>query len=111
MNNYEFEDMHDPTTAAAAADGNMDNSKNGSDNNDERRTPSAWSNFILRIPFLTLLLLAYSKLLIKYDTVVLLLFTISVTFVTRVQFPQPQWVGFQCQEKIPTKIPDRPAKT
>jgi hypothetical protein len=62
MNNYEFEDARDPTMAVAAADGNEDNGKNGSNNDDNRWTSSAWSNFIVRVLFLTLLLLAYSKL-------------------------------------------------
>ena len=63
MNNYKFKDAHNPTTAAAGADGNKDNGKNDSnDNNKDRRTSSAWSNFIVRILFLTLLLLAYYKL-------------------------------------------------
>jgi hypothetical protein len=63
INNYKFKDAHDPTTAEAVADGNKDNGKNDSnDNNKDRRTSSAWSNFIVRILFLTLLLLAYSKL-------------------------------------------------
>ncbi len=51
MNDYEFEDAHDPTTAAVA-DGNEDNGEN------DRRTSSARSNFIVRILFLNLLLLA-----------------------------------------------------
>ncbi len=91
MSNYEFEDVCDLATAATAVDGNEDVSKNDSNNDDDRRTSLARSNFIVRILFLTLLLLAYSKILIKYDTTVLLLLTISVTFVTRVQFPQPHW--------------------
>jgi hypothetical protein len=60
MNNYEFKDARDPATAAA--DGNKDNGENDSNNGDDRRTSSARSNFIVRILFLTLLLLAYSKL-------------------------------------------------
>jgi hypothetical protein len=62
MNDYEFEDARDLTMAAAVADGNEDEGKNDSDNNDDRRTSSTWSNFIVRTLFLTLLLLAYSKL-------------------------------------------------
>ncbi len=61
MNDYEFEDAHNP--AMAGADGNKDNGKNDSDDDDDRRTSSARSNFIVRIRFLALLLLlAYSKL-------------------------------------------------
>jgi hypothetical protein len=62
MNNYEFKEVRNPTAVAAALDGNEDDGKNDSDNNDNRRTYSAWSNFIVRILFLTLLLLAYYKL-------------------------------------------------
>jgi hypothetical protein len=64
MNDYEFEDARDLTTAAAAAaaDGNEDDGKNDSNNDDNRWTSSTWSNFIVRNLFLTLLLLAYSKL-------------------------------------------------
>ncbi len=62
MNNYEFKDMHNPTAAGAAADGNEDDGKNDSNNNNDRWTSSAWNNFIVKILFLTLLLLAYSKL-------------------------------------------------
>jgi hypothetical protein len=63
MNDYEFEDTRDPTTAAAAAaDGNEDDGENDSYDDDDRQTSSAWSNFIVRILCLTLLLLAYSKL-------------------------------------------------
>jgi hypothetical protein len=61
MNNYEFKDARYPT-AAAAVDGNEDDGKNDSDDDDDRWTSSAWSNFIVRILFLTLLFLAYSKL-------------------------------------------------
>jgi hypothetical protein len=63
MNNYEFEDMCNLTaTAVAAADGNKDDGENECDDNDDRWTSSARINFIVRILFLTLLLLAYSKL-------------------------------------------------
>ncbi len=62
MNNYKFEDTRDPTAAAAAVDGNKDDNKNDSDDDDDRWTSSTRSNFIVRILFLTLLLLAYSKL-------------------------------------------------
>ncbi len=57
MNNYIFKDVHDPTMAAAVADGKEDNGKNNSNDYDDRQTPSAWSNLIVRICFLTLLLL------------------------------------------------------
>jgi hypothetical protein len=56
MNDYEFKDARDPTTAAAVADGNEDDDENDSDDDDDRRTSSARSNFIVRILFLTLLL-------------------------------------------------------
>ncbi len=62
MNDSKFKDACNLTTAAAAADGNEDNGKNDSDNDDNRRTSSARGNFIVRILFLTLLLLAYSNL-------------------------------------------------
>ncbi len=55
MNDYEFEEARNPTTAAAAVDGNEDNDENDSDDDDDRRTSSAWSNFIVRILFLTLM--------------------------------------------------------
>jgi hypothetical protein len=58
MNNYKFKDARIPMTAVAAADGNEGNGKNDSNNDNNRRTSSAWSNFIVRILFLTLLLLA-----------------------------------------------------
>jgi hypothetical protein len=61
MNEYEFKDALDPTTVTAAADGKEDDGKNDSNDDDDRRTSSAWSNFIVRILFLTLLLLAYSN--------------------------------------------------
>jgi hypothetical protein len=64
INDYECKDPCNPMTAraAAAADGNDYNSKNNSDDDNDRQTSSTWSNFIVRILFLTLLLLAYSKL-------------------------------------------------
>jgi hypothetical protein len=62
MNNYKFDDAHNPTTVAAAVDGNKDGGKNDSDKDKDRQTSSAQSNFIVRILFLTLLLLGYSKL-------------------------------------------------
>jgi hypothetical protein len=54
MNDYKFEDVHDPMAVAAAADGNKDDGENDSDDNNNRRTYSARSNFIVRILFLTL---------------------------------------------------------
>ncbi len=57
MNNYKFKDACNPTTAAAA-DGNKDDGKNDSDDDNDRQTSSARSNFIVRILFLNLLLLA-----------------------------------------------------
>jgi hypothetical protein len=57
MHDYQFEDVCNPTTAVAA-DGNKDDGKNDSYDNDDKQTSSAWSNFIIRILFLTLLLLA-----------------------------------------------------
>jgi hypothetical protein len=39
---------------AAAADGKEDDGKNDSNNGDDRQTTFAWSNFIVRILFLTL---------------------------------------------------------
>jgi hypothetical protein len=90
MNDYKFKDTRNQMMAAVAAtDGNEDDGKNDSNNDNDRQTSSDWSNFIVRILFLTLLLLAHSKILLEKDTAVLLLFTISVTFVTKVQFPQP----------------------
>ncbi len=66
MNDYEFEDARDLMTAAVAAvDGNKGDGKNNSNDDDDRRASSARSNFIVRILFLTLLLLAYSKILIE----------------------------------------------
>jgi hypothetical protein len=62
MNNYEFKDTRDPTAAVAAADGNKDSGENECDDDDDRWTSSARSNVIVRILFLSLLLLAYSKL-------------------------------------------------
>jgi hypothetical protein len=62
MNDYKFKDACKATTAEATADGNEDNGKNDSDEDDDRQTSSAWSDFIVRILFLSLLLLAYSKL-------------------------------------------------
>jgi hypothetical protein len=60
---YKFKDAHNPTTAAAAAvDGNKDDGKNDSKDDNNRQTSSARSNLIVRILFLTLLLLAYCKL-------------------------------------------------
>jgi hypothetical protein len=56
-NDYEFEDTHN-LTMAAAVDGNEDDGKNNSDDDDDMQTSSAWSNFIVRILILTLLLLA-----------------------------------------------------
>ncbi len=53
MNDYKFKDMCNPTMAVAA-DGNEDDGNN----DDDRRTSSAQSNFIVRILFLTLLLLS-----------------------------------------------------
>jgi hypothetical protein len=64
MNDYEFEDARNQ---AMAGDGNKDDSKNNSNDNDDRRISSAWSNFIVRILFLTLLLLAHSKLPINLE--------------------------------------------
>ncbi len=60
MNDYKFEDARNPATGAE--DGNKDDGENNSNNNNNRWTSSAQSNFIVRILFLTLLLLAYSKL-------------------------------------------------
>jgi hypothetical protein len=66
MNDYKFEDARNLMVAVAAAvvpaDGNEDYGKNDSNDDDNRWTSSARSNFIVRILFLTLLLLAYSKL-------------------------------------------------
>ncbi len=53
MNNYKFEDARNPTMAAAV-DGNENCGKNDSDDDNNRQTSSAWSNFIVRILFLTL---------------------------------------------------------
>jgi hypothetical protein len=41
MNNYQFEDACNPTTAAAAVDSNEDDGKNKSNDNDDRWTFSA----------------------------------------------------------------------
>jgi hypothetical protein len=60
VSDSEFEDARN--LAMAAADGNKDDGKNNRNDDDDRRTSSTWSNFIVRILFLTLLLLAYSKL-------------------------------------------------
>jgi hypothetical protein len=65
MNDYKFEDACNPTTAAAVADGNEDDGKNDSNHDNDRQTSSAWSNFIVRILPLTLLLLAYAKIFIE----------------------------------------------
>jgi hypothetical protein len=56
INDYKFKDVGNPTMVVVA-DGNKDNGKNSGDK-DDRRTSSAWSNFIVRILFHTLLLLA-----------------------------------------------------
>jgi hypothetical protein len=64
MNDYKFEDAHNPMTVAAA-DGNKDDGKNNSNDDNDRQISYARSNFIVRILFLTLLLLAYSKILIE----------------------------------------------
>jgi hypothetical protein len=56
MNNYKFEDACNPTTVAAV-DGNEDDGKHDSYDIDDRQTSSTRSNFIVRILFLTLLLL------------------------------------------------------
>ena len=42
----------------AGGDGNEDDSENDGNDDNDRRTFSAWSNFIVRILFHTLLLLA-----------------------------------------------------
>jgi hypothetical protein len=57
MNDYEFNNVCNPTTAEVA-NGNKDDGKNGGNNNDNRQTSSAGSDFIVRILFHTLLLLA-----------------------------------------------------
>jgi hypothetical protein len=57
MNDYDLEDARN-LTMAAAADGNEVDSKKDGKENDNRWTSSAWSNFIVRILFCTLLLLA-----------------------------------------------------
>ncbi len=54
MNDYEFEDAHNPTMAAAAVDSNEYDGKSDSEDDDDRRTSSAQSNFIVRILFLAL---------------------------------------------------------
>ncbi len=41
MNDCKFEDVRNLTMAVAAVDGNMDNNKNDSDNNNDRPTSSA----------------------------------------------------------------------
>jgi hypothetical protein len=56
-NNDKFKDTRDPTMAVAV-DGNEDDGKNNGDNDDDRGTSSAWSNFIVRNLFHRLLLLA-----------------------------------------------------
>jgi hypothetical protein len=58
MNDYKVKDIHNAMTAAAVADGNKDDGKNNSGVHIDRWTSSAWSNFMVRILFLNLLLLA-----------------------------------------------------
>jgi hypothetical protein len=57
MNDYKFEDTRDLTMAAVVDDNKVDSKNNGNNDND-RWTSSARSNFIVRVLFHTLLLLA-----------------------------------------------------